>query len=129
LTIYAFEYILKQVYNEKEDFMKLLIAGSRSIREYDLSPYIPHEVDTIISGGAEGIDRLAEAYADEHKLSKYVIRPQYARYGRAAPLKRNQEMVDMADVVLVIWDGESKGSRFTVAYAQKQNKPLLLIQI
>lgn len=109
--------------------MKLLIAGSRSIREYDLSLYIPHAVDTIISGGAEGIDRLAEVYADEHKLSKYVIRPQYARYGRAAPLKRNQEMVDMADAVLVIWDGQSKGSRFTVEYAKKQNKPLFLIQV
>ena len=109
--------------------MKLLIAGSRSIREYDLSPYIPHAVDTIISGGAQGVDSLAESYADEHKLSKYVIRPQYKRYGRAAPLKRNQEMVDMADAVLVIWDGESKGSRFTVEYAKKQNKPLFLIQV
>ena len=82
--------------------MKLLIAGSRSIQDYDLAPYIPHAVDTIISGGAQGIDSLAEAYADEHKLSKYIIRPQYARYGRAAPIKRNQEMVDMADAVLVI---------------------------
>lgn len=109
--------------------MKLLIAGSRSIREYDLSPYIPHAVDTIISGGAQGVDSLAESYADEHKLSKYVIRPQYERYGRAAPLKRNQEMVDMADAVLVIWDGKSRGSRFTVEYARKQNKPLFVIQV
>ena len=109
--------------------MKLLIAGSRSIREYDLSPYIPHAVDTIISGGAQGVDSLAESYADEHKLSKYVIRPQYKRYGRAAPLKRNQEMVDMADAVLVIWDGKSRGSRFTVEYARKQNKPLFVIQV
>ena len=38
--------------------MKLLIAGSRSIREYDLSPYIPHAVDTIISGGIEIIYHL-----------------------------------------------------------------------
>ena len=92
-------------------------------------PYIPHAVDTIISGGAQGVDSLAESYADEHKLSKYVIRPQYKRYGRAAPLKRNQEMVDMADAVLVIWDGKSRGSRFTVEYARKQNKPLFVIQV
>jgi len=109
--------------------MKLLIAGSRSIRDYDLSPYIPRAVDTVISGGAQGVDSLAESYADEHKLSKYVIHPQYERYGRAAPLKRNQEMVDMADAVLVIWDGRSKGIMFTVEYAKKQNKPLFLIQV
>ena len=32
--------------------MKLLIVGSRSIKEFDLSPYVSREVDTIISGGA-----------------------------------------------------------------------------
>ena len=39
--------------------MKLLIAGSRSITNFDLSPYISQDVDTIISGGACGVDRLA----------------------------------------------------------------------
>ena len=50
--------------------MKLLIAGSRSITAFDLSPYIPADVDTVISGGASGVDRLAEEYADLHHLSK-----------------------------------------------------------
>ena len=40
--------------------MKLLIAGSRNITDFDLAPHIPAEVDTIISGGACGIDDLAE---------------------------------------------------------------------
>ncbi|MBR5869992.1 MAG: hypothetical protein IKZ09_03065 [Clostridia bacterium] len=108
--------------------MKLLIAGSRSITEFDLSPYIPSDVDTVISGGADGIDHLAEQYADAHRLSKYIIRPRYDLYGRAAPLKRNQQMIDMADAILVIWDGISKGTRYTLDYAKKQNKPITLIQ-
>ena len=108
--------------------MKLLIAGSRSITEFDLSPYIPSDVDTVISGGADGIDHLAEQYADAHRLSKYIIRPRYDLYGRAAPLKRNQQMIDMADAILVIWDGISKGTRHTLDYAKKQNKPIMLIQ-
>ena len=61
--------------------MKLLIVGSRSITDFDLSPYIPPEVDGIISGGAGGIDSLAEQYADLHRLSKYIIRPRYVLYG------------------------------------------------
>ena len=89
--------------------MKLLIVGSRSITEFDLSQYIGTDVDTVISGGAEGIDSLAERYADLHRLSKYIVRPRYDLYGRAAPLKRNEQMVDMADAVLVVWDGISKG--------------------
>ena len=109
--------------------MKLLIVGSRSITKFDLSPYISADVDTVISGGADGIDRLAEEYADVYRLSKYIIRPRYDRYGRAAPLKRNEQMVEMADAVLVVWDGDSKGTEYTVKYAKKVNKPITLIQI
>ena len=107
--------------------MKLLVVGSRSISDFDLSPYIPDSVSTIISGGANGVDALAEEYADRHRLSKYIIRPRYDLYGRAAPLKRNEEMINMADGVLVIWDGKSKGTQYTMKYAQKTNKPVTVI--
>ncbi len=108
--------------------MKLLIVGSRSINEFDLSPYIPKEVHTIISGGACGIDSLAEKYADLHKLSKYILRPRYDLYKRVAPIKRNDDMIDLADFVLVIWDGSSKGTNYILKRAQKLGKPTTLIQ-
>ncbi len=108
--------------------MKLLIVGSRSITDFDLSPYIKAEVDTVISGGACGIDCLAEQYADLHRLSKYILRPRYDLYGRAAPLKRNEQMVEMADAVLVIWDGRSKGAQYTIQYTKKRNKPITIVQ-
>ena len=107
--------------------MKLMIAGSRGITDFDLSPYISGDVDTIISGGACGIDGLAEQYADLHRLSKYIMRPRYDLYGRAAPLKRNEEMVDMADAVLIVWDGQSKGTQYTLKYAKKRNKPVTVV--
>lgn len=109
--------------------MKLLIVGSRSITDFDLSPYIPSDLDTVISGGAGGVDSLAEKYADTHRISKYILRPRYDLYGRAAPLKRNKLMVDMADAVLVIWDGRSKGTQYTMKYAKKMNRPLTIVQI
>ena len=107
----------------------MLIVGSRSITDFDLSPYLPANVDTIVSGGADGVDRLAEQYADLHRLSKYIMRPRYDIYGRAAPLKRNEQMVDIADAVLVVWDGRSKGTRFTLNHAKKKNKPVTLVKI
>lgn len=109
--------------------MKLLIVGSRSITDFDLSKYIPEGVDHIISGGANGVDTLAEKYADEHGIPKTIVRPEYNRYGKAAPLRRNEVMVDMADTVLVIWDGVSRGTQYTVKYAKKQGKPVELIEI
>lgn len=108
--------------------MKLLIVGSRSITDFDLSVHVPPDVDVVISGGADGIDRLAERYADSHGLSKYVLRPQYSLYGRAAPLKRNAEMVELADAVLAVWDGRSKGTAYTVQYAKQKNKPVTIVR-
>ena len=108
--------------------MKLLVVGSRSITDFDLSPYVSAEVDTIISGGAGGIDTLAEKYADQHRLSKYIMRPRYDLYGRGAPLRRNEQMVDLADAVLIIWDGSSRGTNYTLKYCQKKNKQVFLVQ-
>jgi predicted Rossmann fold nucleotide-binding protein DprA/Smf involved in DNA uptake len=109
--------------------MKLLIAGSRSITAFDLSPHIPSTVDTVISGGAGGIDSLAEQYADFHRLSKYIIRPRYDLYGRAAPLRRSEQMVDMADAVLIIWDGRSRGTLYTLEYAKKKGKRVTIVYV
>lgn len=109
--------------------MKLMIAGSRSIHDFDLSVHIPNDTELIITGGAQGVDALAEQYADKHKISKLIIRPQYELYGKAAPILRNQKMVEIADVVLVIWDGQSKGSKGTIQYAKKLQKELIVVQV
>ena len=109
--------------------MKLLIAGSRSIKSFDLSPYVPADADLIITGGARGIDTLAEAYASERGIPTLTVKPCYERYGRAAPILRDEEMVDMADSVLVIWDGVSRGSKHTADYARKKGKPLTVTEV
>ena len=107
--------------------MKLLIIGSRTITDFDLANHIPEETELIISGGAKGIDTVAEKYADEHGIEKLIIKPQYEKYGRAAPIRRNEEMVDAADRVLAIWDGESRGTKYTLNYARKKGKEIIEI--
>ncbi len=109
--------------------MKLLIAGSRSIEDFDLSPYIPEDTDIILSGGAKGVDTLAEKYADDRKLSKIILRPRYRLYQKAAPIKRNEELVALADKVLIIWDGKSKGTKHTIDYAKSINREIQVIQL
>lgn len=109
--------------------MKLLIVGSRSIKDFDLSIYVDEGVDLIISGGAKGIDTLAENYADKNGISKLILRPDYKHYGKAAPIIRNKLMVDISDALIVVWDGKSKGTKHTIDYAQKVNKPLTVLNI
>ncbi len=107
--------------------MKLLIAGSRGIKEYDLEKYIPTETTMIITGGADGIDALAEGVADKKRLSKLILRPRYDLYGRGAPLKRNETMAEICDMALIIWDGRSRGTKYTADYAEKIGKKVILI--
>lgn len=108
--------------------MRVAVIGSRSL-SLDISKFIPAGTTEIITGGAEGIDMSAERYADEHRLSKHIIRPDYAKHGRAAPLYRNQRIVNLADLIIAFWDGESDGTAFTVKYARQVRKPLKIYKI
>lgn len=105
--------------------MKVAIVGSRTV-SVDISEYLPEGITEIISGGAKGIDKLAEAYADEHKIPKTIITPDYVRYGRAAPLKRNEIIVDSSDMIVAIWDGKSRGTKYSIDYACKMGKAITI---
>lgn len=109
--------------------MKLLIIGSRTVTDFDLTGWVPKDVELIISGGAKGMDAVAEKYADEHGVDKLILRPQYDLYKRGAPLKRNERMVDLCDAVLAVWDGASHGTKYTLNYARKKNKQIIEIVV
>ncbi|MBE6532282.1 MAG: DUF2493 domain-containing protein [Ruminococcaceae bacterium] len=109
--------------------MKLLIAGSRGIASFDLSDLIPQGTALIISGGAMGIDTIAENFADNHGIEKRIFSPEYELYGKAAPLVRNKAMVDFCDAALIICDGRSRGTKFTIEYARKCGKEVKVVII
>ena len=102
--------------------MKLAIIGSRTIKIIDIEKYIPENVCEIVSGGAVGVDTCAAEYARGHGIKLVEFLPQYEIYGRGAPIKRNKEIVDHADKILVFWDGKSKGTLSVIKYAEKVGK-------
>lgn len=107
--------------------MKLAIIGSRNLEINDLNKYIPKGVSEIVSGGAKGIDTCAHAFATENGIKLTEFLPDYKSYGRAAPLKRNLEIIDYADEILAFWDEKSKGTKFVINAAKKQNKKVTVI--
>lgn len=108
--------------------MKIAIAGSRNILKIDLAPHV-RDAEEIISGGAKGVDTVAAEYAKAHGIKLTEILPDYARYGRGAPIKRNYEIVDCADRVVVFWDGKSRGTYSVIKYAEKVGKPCEVVLI
>lgn len=104
------------------------VIGSRGIA-MPIDAFIPAETDAIITGGAAGVDQLAEQYAREHDLPCMVIRPDYSRYGRRAPLVRNREIIERADIVIAVWDGVSAGTKHSLDYARKLHKEIRVYTI
>ena len=110
--------------------MKIAVIGSRGVKASDyekIRENIPVNCTEIISGGANGADALAERYAEENSLRLTVVRPQYAKLGKSAPLERNLEIIRMADYVLAFWDGESHGTAFVIAKCLELGVPVKVI--
>ena len=102
--------------------MKVAIVGSRNLTAENLGQYLPEETTEIVSGGARGIDTCAREYALANELKLTEFLPEYQRYGKGAPLKRNLQIIDYADLVLAFWDGKSRGTKYVIAACKKRNK-------
>ena len=100
--------------------MKVAVIGSRGLTVNDLGKYLPEDTTEIVSGGAKGIDTCARDYAFSHDLKLTEFLPEYSRYGRGAPLKRNLQIIEYAEVVIAFWDGKSKGTKYVIDNCKKQ---------
>ena len=104
--------------------MKVAVIGSRGLMVKNLENYLPAGTTEIVSGGAVGVDTSAKEYARSNNLKLTEFLPEYERYGRSAPLKRNLQIIRYADMVLAFWDGKSHGTRFVIENCKKENVPV-----
>ena len=109
--------------------MKAAVIGSRGITSVDLEKYLPKDVTEIVSGGAKGVDSCAREYALLHGIKLTEFLPDYKRYGRGAPLKRNLQIIEYADIVLAFWDGESRGTKYVIDNCRKSGKEVKVYTI
>ena len=106
--------------------MKVAVIGSRGLRVENLEDYLPEDVTEIVSGGARGVDACARSYALRHGLKLTEFLPEYGKYGRGAPLRRNITIIEYADLVLAFWDGKSRGTKFVIDNCKKRNIPVVV---
>lgn len=113
--------------------MKLAVVGSRNLRynfnaKYDALLLIcevieKHNIKHLVSGGAVGPDQWGEEAAGNYHLSKTVYKPDWNTYGKSAGYRRNYDIINDADYILVFWDGKSKGTHHDITLARRSNKP------
>ena len=106
--------------------MKVAVIGSRGLQVNHLEDYLPEDTTEIVSGGARGIDTCAKNYALQHGLKLTEFLPEYDKYGRGAPLRRNISIIGHADLVLAFWDGKSRGTKYVIDNCKKQNIPVVV---
>lgn len=104
--------------------MKVAVIGSRGLKVDNLGEYLPEGTTEIISGGAKGVDVCAREYAISHGIKLTEFLPEYKKYGKSAPLKRNISIIESADLVLAFWDGKSNGTRFVIEKCHEMGKEI-----
>ena len=108
--------------------MKVAVIGSRSLYVNDLENYLPKETTEIVSGGAVGVDRSARRYEKQNGLKLTEFLPDYDTYGKYAPLKRNLQIIEYADIVYAFWDGRSGGTSFVIENCRKMGKKVRIFK-
>ena len=117
---------------EKHKNKIIAVVGSRSVKSCAalarrLAELEPAEV---VSGGAAGVDALAANWARAYGVPLLELRPDYATHGpTAATHVRNAEIVRRAAMVLVVWDGKSKGTLSTLRAARRLGRPCELLPL
>ena len=108
----------------------MLVCGSRTFNDYPtMACWLgDFSINQIISGAAEGADKLVEEYAKNHGIDNVVVPADWEQHGKIAGIQRNMKMLDMKpDLVVAFWDGESRGTEHTVTEAARRKISTLLV--
>ena len=77
---------------------------------------------TWIHGGAIGFDSIIQSAIEHYNINHKIIKPDYKKYGKKAPLIRNDEIVNLSDVLYVYYEYTNKGGTYyTINKAKEKN--------
>ena len=113
--------------------MKLAIVGSRNFNDYKkfkkhiLEVVCLWELDlsdlTIISGGAKGADSLAGEFATDFDIPIKIYSANWKKYGKAAGVLRNSQIINEATHVVAFPSVTGKGTQDSIKKAKEREIP------
>lgn len=116
--------------------MRVGIVGSRNFRNYKLfKKFLKEwiiengEIESLVSGGATGADKLTERYSDEKEIPITIYNANWKVYGKSAGPRRNTFIVEDCDFVIAFPSESSRGTWDTVNKAKKRDIPVKLVYV
>jgi hypothetical protein len=123
--------------------MRVIIAGSRTVRAYETVARAVLESginpSVVLSGGQSswdpwtrkryGADYFAEQWARAHCIPIELHPADWNRWGKAAGPKRNAEMVAVADGLIAVWNGSSRGTADVIRRARERGIVVFVYRI
>lgn len=108
--------------------MRTIIAGGRNITDIKLVKQAVEKseflITEVVSGGAKGVDKLGEQYANAADIDLVIFPANWSKHGKAAGPIRNKRMAQYATsdrqrpgALIAIWDGKSRGTKSMIDIA------------
>lgn len=115
--------------------IRVIVAGSRTITDRALVASVLDQAlagwtmfdVAIVSGMAAGPDLLGKQWADANEFSVIEVPANWDGLGKSAGFLRNTIMADIADCLIVQWDGVSRGTRDMINKATERG--LVVLQV
>jgi hypothetical protein len=109
--------------------VKVIVAGSRGIKNEDVVfsciERSGFAISEVVSGGADGVDKIGEIFAQRAGLPCTQFIPNW-RIGKKAGYLRNERMGKYGEAAVIVWDGESRGTKSMIGFMEKFKKPYKL---
>jgi hypothetical protein len=62
----------------------------------------------LLHGGSKGAERIAARWADHRKVPQIAFKPDWTKHAKAAPFKRNDQMLDVLPIGVMVFPGTGR---------------------
>jgi hypothetical protein len=115
--------------------MKVVVFGSRDVViSVQLIDWVEKALAAVgatevISGCARGGDRIGEHAGRRLSIVVREYPAQWRKYGRSAGFRRNEQMAEVAEAGIALWDGKSRGTQHMIRELERRNVPVHIRQV
>ncbi len=122
----------------------VIVAGSRKFQDYEylekvlnklLADFKNENEITIITGAANGADRLGSEFAINNGYELKEFPADWSKYGNVAGFVRNKQMIDYLittdgnKMLVAFWNGKSSGTRDIISLARRKGVNVSVVPI